>query len=88
MESFIEQFLKKETVTGMIFDVDGTLLDSMPVWAAVSCDAWHKGAGVIGQGIVFHDDAKGCRVYQAGLCDVTDAGRNQGRDYTSRCQGI
>ncbi|MCI9611148.1 MAG: HAD family phosphatase [Eubacterium sp.] len=33
MESFIEQFLKKETVTGMIFDVDGTLLDSMPVWA-------------------------------------------------------
>lgn len=30
---FYEQFLQKETVTGMIFDVDGTLLDSMPIWA-------------------------------------------------------
>jgi len=33
MGHFYEQFLKKELATGMIFDVDGTLLDSMPVWA-------------------------------------------------------
>ncbi len=32
-ERFIRQFLQTETVTGMIFDVDGTILDSMPVWA-------------------------------------------------------
>lgn len=33
MGHFYEQFLKKESASGMIFDVDGTLLDSMPVWA-------------------------------------------------------
>lgn len=33
MEKFYEQFLKRERPSGMIFDVDGTLLDSMPVWA-------------------------------------------------------
>lgn len=33
MSQFYEQFLKREAVSGMIFDVDGTLLDSMPVWA-------------------------------------------------------
>ncbi len=33
MSKFYEQFLKNEFVTGMIFDVDGTLLDSMPAWA-------------------------------------------------------
>lgn len=33
MGKFYERFLEKETVTGMIFDVDGTILDSMPVWA-------------------------------------------------------
>lgn len=32
MGLFYEQFVKRETVEGMIFDVDGTLLDSMPVW--------------------------------------------------------
>lgn len=32
MSYFFEEFLKKESITGMIFDVDGTLLDSMPVW--------------------------------------------------------
>lgn len=32
MSCFYEEFLKKESITGMIFDVDGTLLDSMPVW--------------------------------------------------------
>lgn len=33
MGLFYEQFVKRETVDGMIFDVDGTILDSMPVWA-------------------------------------------------------
>lgn len=33
MGHFYEQFLEKELAAGMIFDVDGTLLDSMPVWA-------------------------------------------------------
>ena len=33
MGKFYEQFLKRESVNGMIFDVDGTILDSMPVWA-------------------------------------------------------
>lgn len=33
MGAFYEQFLKRESPTGVIFDVDGTLLDSMPVWA-------------------------------------------------------
>lgn len=33
MALFYEHFIKRETVEGMIFDVDGTLLDSMPVWA-------------------------------------------------------
>lgn len=33
MALFYEQFVKRENVEGMIFDVDGTLLDSMPVWA-------------------------------------------------------
>lgn len=33
MGLFYEQFLEKESPTGMIFDVDGTILDSMPVWA-------------------------------------------------------
>lgn len=33
MGQFYEEFIKRESVTGMIFDVDGTLLDSMPVWA-------------------------------------------------------
>lgn len=33
MGQFFSQFLKREAVSGMIFDVDGTLLDSMPVWA-------------------------------------------------------
>lgn len=32
MGIFYEEFLKNEKITGMIFDVDGTLLDSMPVW--------------------------------------------------------
>ena len=32
MSCFYEEFLKKESITGMIFDVDGTLLDAMPVW--------------------------------------------------------
>ena len=32
MARFYEEFLKRERVTGMIFDVDGTMLDSMPVW--------------------------------------------------------
>ncbi len=32
MEPFYQEFVKREFVTGMIFDVDGTLLDSMPVW--------------------------------------------------------
>ena len=31
MALFYEQFVKRENVEGMIFDVDGTLLDSMPV---------------------------------------------------------
>lgn len=29
----VSDFLKRERPAGMIFDVDGTLLDSMPVWA-------------------------------------------------------
>lgn len=33
MGRFYEQFLSSEEVSGIIFDVDGTLLDSMPVWA-------------------------------------------------------
>lgn len=33
MGIFYEEFIKREQITGMIFDVDGTLLDSMPVWA-------------------------------------------------------
>lgn len=33
MGQFFREFLKREAVSGMIFDVDGTLLDSMPVWA-------------------------------------------------------
>ncbi|MDE6970719.1 MAG: HAD family phosphatase [Eubacterium sp.] len=33
MGIFYEQFLKRESPAGVIFDVDGTLLDSMPVWA-------------------------------------------------------
>ena len=32
MAQFYEEFLKRERVAGMIFDVDGTMLDSMPVW--------------------------------------------------------
>ena len=32
MESFIEQFLKKETVTGMIFDVDKVQICDVSVW--------------------------------------------------------
>ncbi len=32
MEPFYREFIKREAVTGMILDVDGTLLDSMPVW--------------------------------------------------------
>ncbi len=33
MDRFIREFLKHEQVSGMIFDMDGTLLDSMPVWS-------------------------------------------------------
>lgn len=33
MGQFFQEFLKRELVTGMVFDVDGTILDSMPVWA-------------------------------------------------------
>ncbi len=29
---FYQNFINKEKISGMIFDVDGTLLDSMPVW--------------------------------------------------------
>lgn len=32
VSGFIADFVGNEPVTGMIFDVDGTLLDSMPVW--------------------------------------------------------
>lgn len=32
MAEFYKEFIKKEHITGMIFDVDGTLLDSMPIW--------------------------------------------------------
>lgn len=32
MGKFFREFIKKESVKGMILDVDGTLLDSMPVW--------------------------------------------------------
>ena len=32
MAQFYEEFLNREHAAGMIFDVDGTLLDSMPVW--------------------------------------------------------
>lgn len=32
MGQFYKEFMKKEHITGMIFDVDGTLLDSMPIW--------------------------------------------------------
>lgn len=32
MGPFYREFVKRESATGMIFDVDGTLLDSMPVW--------------------------------------------------------
>ncbi|MDE7312971.1 MAG: HAD family phosphatase [Eubacterium sp.] len=33
MARFYEHFLSKEQAAGVILDVDGTLLDSMPVWA-------------------------------------------------------
>lgn len=32
MECFYKAFMEREQITGMVFDVDGTLLDSMPVW--------------------------------------------------------
>lgn len=33
MTAFSKQFLSREQAEGVIFDVDGTLLDSMPAWA-------------------------------------------------------
>lgn len=32
MQRFIKEFMEREQPAGMIFDVDGTILDSMPVW--------------------------------------------------------
>ncbi len=32
MGQFWKEFIRREQISGMIFDVDGTMLDSMPVW--------------------------------------------------------
>ena len=62
MALFYEHFIKRETVEGMIFDVDGTLLDSMPVWSH-SGERYLATLGIFREDFIFHDNAARSRVY-------------------------
>ena len=55
--------MKTDLIQGAIFDMDGTLLDSMPVWEHAS-ERYLQNKGKTFRDFVFHEYAKGC-----GICE-------------------
>lgn len=63
--------MKTELIQGAIFDMDGTLLDSMPVWEHAS-ERYLQNKGIevrekLSGDFVFHEHAKGCGIRERKL---------------------